>query len=176
MSRRAAFLVVAAAGLIILVPLALEFLSDISVPTRGPEVERREIRSGALCIRVRSHRMKRGYRSAPGGRLVVEASTGGAFRELFETRYPDVPPLPGSPVGFSGPLVAWVFAGENAAVTSDGGRTWNLWEEPDFYEIRSIQLAPNGEGSLEVSHPSEMKIYAYKTTDFGRTWMLRSGP
>lgn len=163
--------------------IVLGFLTLVSLPLflrpprRGTIVLTSTSPFPDLKIRVTSwtRLVRWGYVS--GGYLTAHVTLrGGEPRTLLEVEFPTPPPFPYNAVGASNRLTLWVRVGLHAAVTSDGGVTWNFWEAGGAGTIRAMSVSPQGDGYLEILRDSPSRVDTYDTRDFGRTWMLRSGP
>ena len=76
--------------------------------------------------------------------------------------------------------IAFVFMGRKAAVTSDAGKTWNLWDAKKDIEnwkganyefIEKINMSENGDGIMILdSIPNKNEPKELFTSNFGKTW------
>jgi hypothetical protein len=99
----------------------------------------------------------------------------------MQFRHDDPVPIPGQNVRFLTSHTAFVFMGWKYAVTTDGGRQWNVWNaEKDltgwhccnYVLIKDVALTKNGNGKMFLS-PIEGRageVPELVTSDFGRHW------
>ncbi len=75
--------------------------------------------------------------------------------------------------------VAFSFTREAFTVTVDSGRTWNVWNLPNFEQqtgdkcglfIVNVKMDSRGTGILESQDGCEGNGENYKTRDFGVSW------
>ena len=108
---------------------------------------------------------------------LVGVGEGDRLAHLLERR--DQPP----PVGlFVGEQVGYLFMGWVYAVTTDGGRTWSVWDaskelpqwRTNYRLIEDVTLGADGTGKMLLNplepQPSRPELV---TDDFGRHWKAR---
>jgi hypothetical protein len=91
-------------------------------------------------------------------------------------------PIPSNQVRFvDDDRIAFFFMGWMYAVTTDGGRTWSLWnadkELPNckycnYHLIRDVQITPGGTGRmvLDPTPNTPAAVSELHTRDYGRHW------
>ena len=97
--------------------------------------------------------------------------------------HPDSIPLPKDQVRFVGDKTAYVFMGWMYAVTTDGGRTWSVWDAEkelpnctycNYKLIRDVQLKPDGAGRMILNPTPNTPgaVSELRTRDYGRHWTV----
>lgn len=84
-------------------------------------------------------------------------------------------------VTFVNDQVAFVYMGWMYAVTTDAGRSWNLWDGIDhpfqkgrmgYNGIQEIKLLENGEGTMRVRLIGNDELIEPNTRDYGVSWSV----
>lgn len=89
--------------------------------------------------------------------------------------------LPQESIVFFNEKTGYVYLGWLFAMTNDGGETWHLWdaemELPDWQccdqgLIRSVQILPDGTGSMALQHDLQQpeELTNLRTKDYGQHW------
>lgn len=102
------------------------------------------------------------------------------WREIMTFRHDDPIDVSDENIHIINDKIAFVFMGWKAAVTSDGGKNWNLWNaEKDIQNwqccnygmIEKLRISENGEGIMIFNPiPSGNEPKELSTYDFGKTW------
>ena len=118
----------------------------------------------------------------PGAYFVFSSRQGSSenWREIMTFRHDDPTNITDKNIQIVNNKIAFVFTGWKAAVTSDAGKTWNLWDaEKDIPNwkgvnyglIEEIRMSENGEGIMTLNPiPDRNEPKQLFTSDFGRTW------
>jgi|SRR5215467_5465031 len=104
------------------------------------------------------------------------------WETIMTFRHDDPVPIPRGNVRFVNNEVAYAFMGCKYVITSDSGKTWNLWNaEKDlpgwqccnYQLIDEVQLNPDGLGRmiLKPIRGRRGELPELRTTDFGRHWV-----
>lgn len=135
-----------------------------------------QITNGRFGIRVKAYKTG-GY--MVGGYYVFESrAPQGSWNKFMSFRHDDRILIPHDHVRFIDDSKAFVFLGWKYAVTTDSGKTWNVWE-PDnnqsgwrrcaYDYLIAATVNRDGSGVLSLNSrcapPSRLR-----TTDYGRHW------
>ena len=124
----------------------------------------------------------------PGAYYRFEAALEGLsdWHEVMTFRHDDPVEIPKDQFRVINARLAYAFMGWMYAVTTDGGRTWSVWDAgvdlPDwkccnYGLIRDVELNPSGAGlmRLQVIRGRPGEVPELSTADFGRHWKPRGG-
>jgi hypothetical protein len=143
-------------------------------------LEKWESRRGNLTIVVTAYSEEKSF--VPGAYYSFEAVDGSNVkREIMTFRHDDPVPINKDGIVFVNDQIAYVFMGWMYAATTDGGKSWQVWNaEKDFrgwtccnYRlIQDIRLSPDGTGRMKLNLNSRQRdetpeLYTY---DYGRHW------
>ncbi len=104
----------------------------------------------------------------------------GDWKEIMTFRHDDPIDPSSKNIQIINERIAVVSMGWKAAVTSDSGKTWNLWDAqsdlpnwkaPNYFLIDEITMSQHGEGKMvldPIQNRNEPKELV--TSDFGKTW------
>lgn len=105
------------------------------------------------------------------------------WRELIDTWTDDDIPIPHDSVRFVTDSIGYVTMGESFAGTTDGGRTWAIWDArkkiPDWQccnqtFIKDLQVASDGKGQMILQPRFHgLPTTTLYTNDFGVNWNPR---
>jgi hypothetical protein len=135
---------------------------------------------GIFDVKVERKREKCGF--VPGAYYTFSSREGNSenWREIMTFRHDDPIDVSSENIHIVNDKIAFVFMGWKAAVTSNAGKTWNLWSaEKDVvnwkgvnYElIEKINMSENGNGIMILNPiPDRNEPKMLFTTDFGKTW------
>lgn len=151
-------------------------------PTKNP-TEVAEIPGPAFTIRVSAFPEKSGG-FVPGQYYRFESLPSGATSWVMalEFRHDDPVPIPRGNVRFLSPQSAFVYIGWRYAVTTDGGKRWDVWNAErdlpgwqccNYGLIKEIQLKPNGAGRMILNPIQDRRgeVPELVTSDFGAHWI-----
>ena len=117
--------------------------------------------------------------------FVVEYAPAGteSWRELATDITDDDIPIPSDHIRFIDDMTAYVFLWRLFASTTDGGRTWSVWdarEEVLDWEccnqayIKALEVGGNGKGSMTLAPKfRDIEVRELHTSDFGKHWYPR---
>jgi photosystem II stability/assembly factor-like uncharacterized protein len=151
-----------------------------SKPRRGDTIETWETKNNTFKIRVTKYDEKGTHRAPGGGYYVFESSpaTADDWRLIMNFRADDLVKIPREQVRFVNEQTGHVFMGWLYAVTTDGGRTWSVWDaskdaslsrNTNYDMIRNVNTLPDGTGDMLV-HLTGDKEVKLKTKDHGQHW------
>ena len=118
----------------------------------------------------------------PGAYYVFSSRQGNSenWREVMTFRHDDLVDISSSNIQIINDKIAFVFIGWKAAVTTDAGKTWNLWnaekEIPNwqccnYSLIEELRMSGNGEGGMNLDPiPGRNEPKELSTSDYGKTW------
>jgi photosystem II stability/assembly factor-like uncharacterized protein len=146
----------------------------------GDIIETWETKNNTFRIRVTAYDEKGAYPAPGGGYYVFESSpaTVDDWHQIINFRADDPIKIPRDQVRFVSEPIGYVFMGWLYAVTTDGGRTWSVWDaskdaslsrNTNYDMIQIVNILPNGTGDMLVNLTGNMKL-ELKTTDYGRHW------
>jgi len=98
------------------------------------------------------------------------------WADIVTYKQDDPDPIPCDQIRFLGDKAAYVFMGQMFAVTSNGGRAWNVWEiakDPAWRDrstgIEDIQLSEGGIGKMTLRIIGDKRVIL-RTNDYGHHW------
>lgn len=103
----------------------------------------------------------------------------GERKEFMILHHDNVIPINKSNIKFVNENVAYVFMEWKYAVTTDGGKTWNIWDgskkilrqnDLKYGLIQEVKLSENGIGMM-ILRP-DLKQRFLSTNNFGMTWTV----
>lgn len=137
---------------------------------------------GTFPIRVTAYR-ETGSGPVPGAYYKFESGNAAEtqWQEIATFRHDDPVPIPREQVRRMNESVAYLFMGWMYAVTTDGGKSWTVWNaEHDLPGwrccnhrlINDVTLNTDGTGTMKchVIDSSRGEVPKLLTRDFGRTW------
>ncbi len=106
----------------------------------------------------------------------------GDWHEIMCVKNDDDVPLPRDQIRILNDQIAYVFMNEKYAVTTNGGRSWNVWEAipenlPKLQfsaNIRDVQINIDGNGIMQLGSllNGQITTLTVSTKDHGRHWNL----
>ncbi|HMF90345.1 MAG TPA: hypothetical protein VKL40_06860 [Candidatus Angelobacter sp.] len=136
----------------------------------------------AFTIRVSAFPEENGG-FVPGQYYRFESLPSGAtsWVTALDFRHDDPVPIPRQNIRFLSPQTAFVYMGWRYAVTTDGGKRWDVWNaEKDlpgwqccnYGLIKEVQLKPNGAGRMILNPIQDRRgeVPELVTSDFGVHW------
>ena len=151
-------------------------------PHRGGAFETKEVAGHSFQIRVTAYDEKGVW--LPGAYYVFESSPIGSneWREIMSIHADDPNPIPRDVVGIVNEQTGYVYMHNMYAVTTDGGRTWSIWDADkelqnrrDIFSraIEEVKVAANGTGRMRLYKFSHEPSTTYlKTEDYGQHWSV----
>jgi hypothetical protein len=104
------------------------------------------------------------------------------WKKVFSVRFDEILPSTYIHATFVDDKTGYVFLGENYAVTTDAGHSWELWNADEFFErvaypksrsIEDVKILPDGTGLMKLfKHPNDSSTVTLITADFGKMWQL----
>jgi hypothetical protein len=108
------------------------------------------------------------------------------WREIFTAHHDDPNPIPRDNVRFADAQVGYVYFGPRYAVTTDAGRTWQVWdarEAKKHLPFEKYKLYPSiVEAVIGSDGHGRMRLYSLtgyavnqpelRTDDYGRSWQM----
>jgi len=150
-------------------------------PKKGKLVESWDLPGKTLKFRIEAYCERNtfvggayyDFRSAP--------ATSENWQTIMTFRNDDAVPIPQRNVRFVNEQVAYAFIGWKYAITTDAGRTWNVWNaEKDlpgwqccnYRLIDDVEVRPDGSGKMimEPIPGRSGELPELHTADFGRHW------
>lgn len=158
----------------------------VSGPYMGGVTESWETSNQGFKLRIDRHSEENAFL---GGAYYVfqSASTDtDNWHEIFTARHDDPNPIPRENLQFVNPQIGYVFFGPKYAVTTDGGRSWvvwDAWEANKIWQFEKYKLYPSIEAvSVGSDGRGKMRLFSItdkavnqpelRTTDYGRSWDL----
>jgi len=168
---------------VILFCLMAGFTSECGLTSRqgpGKVIETWETTNHTFKVRVTAYDEKGSYPSPGGGYYVFQSAPVGSenWGEIMTFRHDDPIAIPRDQVRFVSDLVGYVFMGWQYAVTTDGGRSWSLWDASKdpalsktyrYDSILGVSISPDGNGEMTFRLTGETK-QGFKTKDYGQHW------
>ena len=150
-------------------------------PAKQP-TEVAEIPGPAFTVRISAFPEEHGgFVAGAYYRFESRPSDGKNWVTAMEFRHYDPVPIPKQNVRFLSTRSAFVFMGWKYAVTTDGGKHWQVWnaekdlagwQYANYGLIKEVELEQNGAGKLILNpiagHPGEVPVLV--TSDFGAHW------
>lgn len=168
-----------------IVPLAIILLSLLAIIAGDTSDRRGNVFSTTTqefndkpLVRVVAHNEKYCFGNC-GAIYVFQSYRNGEWREITSFRHDD-------PVNFSGKSVrvvndsifyfsfGWIYA-----VTTDGGKTWSIWDAEknlpgwkccNYRLIENVEIEESGAGKMKLNAIKEGDASFLYTEDFGKTW------
>jgi hypothetical protein len=138
--------------------------------------------SGGFPIRATAYH-ETGFDPVPGAYYKFESSDAAKnqWREIATFRHDDPVPIPREQVRRINHKVAYLFMGWMYAVTTDGGKSWTVWNAKrdlpgwqccNYRLIGDVMLNADGTGTMmcNVIDTARGEVPRLLTRDFGRTW------
>jgi hypothetical protein len=154
-------------------------------PCKGPVLEKWETGNSAFKLRAESCPEK-GVGFVLGAYYVFSSAPQGTdtWRTIMTFRHDDPVPIPREQLRIVGENFAYIFIGWMYAVTTDGGRTWSVWDAGkdlpnwqccNYGLIKEVSVRPDGTGEMILSPIPGRRGEVPKvcTVDFGRHWAAR---
>jgi hypothetical protein len=152
---------------------------------RGDVVESWEATNHTLKVRVRKFKERPDLIVMPNFHFSFEvaAPQSKQWREIMSWIVDDPIPVQRQQVQFVSERVVYAFGNWQYVVTTDGGRTWSVWDAkrkiPRFRIalIAKVHILPDGTGEMVVTGKSDSEIsdVSLSTTDFGVHWRTADG-
>jgi len=151
--------------------------------TRGKVLEEWQTANTTFRVRVTAYKEK--ALIIPGAYYVFQSAPIGSdnWQEIMTLKFDDPVPIPREQVRFLNDRVGYAFMGETYAVTTDGGRTWILWNSEVELKgradvlsrsIEKVHVLADGTGIMQLyEHPYQKgKVPTLRTQNYGRHWNL----
>jgi hypothetical protein len=184
--KRKWILVIASIGLVLVLafffaPVVLTRLMFGSGAGRGRVTDNWETANNNFKVRVGAYEEKHPV-TLHRFNYVFQTSTAGAndWREVMDTWMDDDIPIPHDSVRFLSDNVGSISMGEIFAATTDGGRSWSVWdakkEVPNWQccnqaFIKEVHIASDGGGEMLLSPGfNQIPVTKLHTKDFGMNW------
>lgn len=104
------------------------------------------------------------------------------WQEIMYVKNDDDIPLPRDQIRILNDQIAYVFMNEKYAVTTDSGRSWNVWKAipknlpklETTANIKDVQIKIDGTGSMHLDSllNGQVTTLSVSTKDHGRRWNL----
>ena len=154
-------------------------------PRRGKAFDQWDSTSRPFTIRIIAYEEEGRSFSASRPYYIFQSNALGPedWREIMTIQDESRPEIPKEQVRFVNEQIAYVFMGTKCAVTTDGGRTWFVWDTgktlpktilSNHRIIKQVSIAANGSGTmeLEAERQSQGEMPELRTTDYGYHWNL----
>lgn len=149
-------------------------------PPKGQAVETWETSNKTFKVRVTT-RTEKAQVGLPGTFYIFQSAPAGSddWREVMMFRHDDDPEIPRDQVRFVNDQVGYLFMGWMYAVTTDGGRTWSVWDaarelpqwRTNYRLIKDVSLQADGSGTMSLNELDPQPGHAeLVTADYGRHW------
>jgi hypothetical protein len=146
----------------------------------GRVVDTWEYANNYFRLRITAYDEKGVYPAPSGGYYVFESSQADIenWQTIMTFRHDDPVKIRSDQVRFVNEQVGYVFMGWLYAVTTDGGRTWSVWDaskDPvlsrtyNYDLIRQVSISPDGNGHMDLNLTGN-KEEQLRTQDYGRHW------
>ena len=184
MDARGRRLILAAIGLVAVVAIfaTASVVLRRTRPGVGASFETWTDESGTFPIRATAyHETESG--PVPGAYYKFESGDAAKnhWREIATFRHDDPLPIPREQVRRVNDGVAYLFMGWMYAVTTDGGKSWSVWNAErdlpawqccNYRLIGDVALNADGTGTMtcNVIDSARGEVPKLLTRDFGRTW------
>jgi hypothetical protein len=148
---------------------------------RGQVMDHWDVANKTFKIRITEYKEKNPV-SLHRFSYVFETSPVAAndWRELIDIWTDDDVPIPHDSVHFLNDAVGYVTMGESLGATTDGGRTWSIWDArkkvPSWQccnqtFIKEVHIASDGKGQMILSPRfNQIPTTTLYTSDFGLNW------
>lgn len=148
----------------------------------GELTERWELAGNTFKIRV-SRYAERRFRLVGGAYYVFESADVNLDRwnEIMTFRHDDPIDIPRDQARFVNDQVGYVFIGWMYAVTTDGGRSWTIWDATSdlpnwdccrYKLIEDVRIMPDGTGKMIINPKRRGEVPELHTKDYGRHWSV----
>lgn len=154
----------------------------LRVPNMGKRIDSWVTENNTFRIRVNKHAEDHGGFIA-GAYFVFQSSPKDQenWMEIMVFRHDDPVPIPQEQIRFVDDQIGYAYIGWMYAVTTDGGKTWNVWNAMsdlpnwqccNYKLIQEVSLNPNGTGSmiLRTIPGRSGEVPLLRTKDYGRHW------
>lgn len=152
----------------------------LSRPHQGQDLnERWESTNGAFSIRVSAYAEEGGFFIAGAYYLFESApANSGQWQPIVTIRLDDPDPIPRDQVRFVSDHAAYFFLKYHYGVTTDGGRTWFVWNAverlPDWSTHRAyilgVDMGPHGQGRMSLKSIESSQEVILRTDNYGVNW------
>lgn len=149
---------------------------------RGEVVEQWENSLEGLKIRVTEYKEANPVYLTHFFYVFESSAASGGWHEIMCVKNDDDIPLPRDQIRVLNDQIAYVFMNEKYAVTTDGGRSWNVWEAtpenlPELQfaaNIRDVRINIDGTGIMQLRSlvSGQIATVTISTKDHGRHWNL----
>jgi len=135
-----------------------------------------------LKIKVKARHEESFLLFVPGAYYGYESKTNDedAWRPMFTFQFDDPLEIPKEQIKEINEHVIYAFIGWIYSVTTDSGKTWDIWDGterqgkwPNYNGgfIEQIELDPSGKGTMYLFDKTGFLFPAY-TNDFGKSWHI----
>lgn len=134
--------------------------------------------NGNFRLKVTAYPEQRDFAQvAAGAYYVFEVKTKDdhGWKEIMVFRHDDPIPINEDGIKFVTENVAYVFMGWKYAVTTDGGKSWKVWDSSrnpitKGHVIQNVELQENGEGVMQMEEIVGEQLLILYTRDYGISW------
>jgi hypothetical protein len=151
-------------------------------PYRAEITDTFEKTNNVFRIRVNQHAEK-GLGFVPGAYYVFQFAevASNDWQEIMTFRHDDPVEIPRDQVRFVNDQTGYVFMGWMYAVTTDGGRTWSVWNAQqdlpkwdccNYRLVEDVELSSDGAGRMKIDTIAgrQGEVPELYTQDYGRHW------
>ncbi len=156
--------------------------SRYCVPRPGEVMETWEAANESVKIQIIARHEKNNF--LEGGYYTFRSARVGSdiWQEIMTFRHDDPVAIPTDQVHFVNDQIAFGFMGWMYAVTTDGGKSWSVWDAKkdlpnweccNYGLIKQVNVHPEGRGTMifSVIDPGRGEVPELQTTDYGRHWV-----
>lgn len=147
---------------------------------KGQDVETWETSNKTFKVRVTA-RTEKALVGMPGTLYTFQSAPIGSddWQEVLTFRHDDDPEIPRDQIRFLNEQVGYLFMGWMYAVTTNGGRTWSVWDaakelpqwRTNYRLIKDVSLQADGSGTMALNElepqPGRAELV---TSDHGYHW------
>lgn len=150
---------------------------------RGKVMDRCEMSSAEFRVSVTAYREKALF--TPGAFYVFQSAPKDSndLREILTVRTDEPIPIPREKIRFINAQIAYFFMSRYYAVTTDGDRTWSIWDaEKDLAyrrhnlwpSVKEVHIETGGAGTMTLPPLVDQggHVPLLHTEDYGRHWSV----
>lgn len=150
---------------------------------QGKVVDCWEVSNAEFKVRVTAYRENALY--APGAIYVFQSAAVGSndWYDILTVRTDEPIPIPREKIRFVSDQIGYFFMSGHYSVTTDGGRTWSIWDaERDLAyrhynlwpSIKEVNIELDGAGTMVLPPLTDFsgELPVLQTKDYGRHWRV----
>lgn len=151
---------------------------------RGAVIDRWEVSNHEFKLCVTAYRERAIF--TPGAFYVFQWAERDSdnWHEILTVQTDEPIPIPREKVRFVNDRIAYLFMSRYYAVTTDSGRTWNIWDAEQqlpyrqhnlWPSVKEVHLQTDGVGKMSLPPLVDQgeEVPLLHTTDYGRHWNVQ---